>query len=191
MTHRFADVTFTESVKAAQEHYGSRAHNERLQTKFGPNDQLGPREGDFIAQRDTFYLATVSETGWPYVQHRGGPPGFLKVISPSQLAYADFRGNTQLISVGNVSNNDRCSLILMDYPNRHRLKVLGRMRVADARTLSPRILEQVGHPDYRARVERVVTIDVDAFDWNCPQHITRRYTESEFAELRQSGADND
>lgn len=191
MTHRFADVTFTESVKAAQEHHGSRAHNKRLQTNFGPNDQLGPREADFIAQRDTFYIATVSETGWPYVQHRGGPPGFLKVLSSTQLAYADFRGNTQLISVGNVSNNGRCSLILMDYPNRRRLKVLGNMRVADARNLSPEILEQVGHPDYRARVERVVTIDVDAFDWNCPQHITRRYTESEFSELRQSGAGNE
>ena len=191
MTHQFADVTFTESVKAAQEHHGSRAHNKRLQTNFGPNDQLGPREADFIAQRDTFYIATVSETGWPYVQHRGGPPGFLKVLSSTQLAYADFRGNTQLISVGNVSNNGRCSLILMDYPNRRRLKVLGHMRVADARNLSPEILEQVGHPDYRARVERVVTIDGDAFDWNCPQHITRRYTESEFSELRQSGAGNE
>lgn len=191
MTHRFADVTFTESVKAAQEHHGSRAHNKRLQTNFGPNDQLGPREADFIAQRDTFYIATVSETGWPYVQHRGGPPGFLKVLSSTQLACADFRGNTQLVGVGNVSNNDRCSLILMDYPNRRRLKVLGHMRVADARILSPEILEQVEHSDYRARVERVVTIDIDAFDWNCPQHITRRYTESEFGELRQSGADNE
>ncbi len=191
MTHRFADVTFTRGVKAAQEDYGSRAHNERLQANFGPNDQLGARETDFIAQRDTFYLATISETGWPYVQHRGGPPGFLKVLSPNQLAYADFRGNTQLISVGNVSNNDRCSLILMDYPNRRRLKILGHMRVVDASTVSPEVLAQVEHPDYRARVERVVTIDIDAFDWNCPQHITRRYTESEFSELRQSGADNE
>ena len=191
MIHRFADVTFTDGVKAAQEYYGSRAHNERLQTKFGPNDQLGPREADFIAQRDTFYLATVSETGWPYVQHRGGPTGFLKVLGPKQLAYADFRGNTQLISIGNVSNNDRCSLILMDYPNRRRLKVLGHMRVKDTATVSSEVLAKVGDPDYRARVERVVTIDVDAFDWNCPQHITRRYTESEFAELRQSGADNE
>lgn len=191
MTHRFADVTFTEGVKAVQEHYGSRAHNERLQANFGPNDQLGPREADFIAQRDTFYLATVSETGWPYVQHRGGPRGFLKVLSPTQLAYADFRGNTQLISVGNVSNNDRCSLILMDYPKRRRLKVLGHMRVEDADSVSPEVLAQVEASDYRARVERIVTIDIDAFDWNCPQHITRRYTESEFADLRQSGPDGE
>ena len=191
MTHRFADVTFTEGVKAAQEHYGSRLHNERLQANFGPNDQLGSREADFIAQRDTFYLATVSETGWPYVQHRGGPPGFLKVVGPSQLAYADFRGNTQLISVGNVSNNARCSLILMDYPNRRRLKILGHMRVEDARALSTDDLAQIAPANYRARIERVVFVDVTAYDWNCPQHITRRYTEAEFAELHGSGVDNE
>ena len=124
MTHRCADVTLPESVKATQEHYGSRAHTERLQADFGPHDQLGAREADFIAQRDTFYIATVSETGWPYVQHRGGPAGFLKVLGPNQLGYADFRGNTQLVSIGNASSNDRCSLILMDYPKRRRLKIL-------------------------------------------------------------------
>jgi len=191
MTHRFADVSFTASVKAAQEHYGSRAHNERLQADFGPNDELGQREADFIARRDTFYIATVGETGWPYAQHRGGPPGFLKVLGAKQLAYADFRGNTQLISVGNVSSNDRCSLILMDYPNRRRLKILGHMRVEDANTASSDVLARVGDSDYRARVERVVTIDIEAFDWNCPQHIIRRFTEAEFSDLRQQGADNE
>jgi predicted pyridoxine 5'-phosphate oxidase superfamily flavin-nucleotide-binding protein len=183
MAHRFADLTFTDGVKAAQEHYGSRPHNKRLQERFGPNDQLTPRETDFIVQRDTFYLATVSETGWPYVQHRGGPPGFLKVLGPNQLAYADFRGNTQLISVGNVSKNDRCSLILMDYPNRRRLKILGHMRVGDAKSLDTQTLAAVELPGYKARVERVVFIDVVAFDWNCPQHITPRYTELEFTTL--------
>jgi len=182
MTHRFADIAFTDSVKAAQLHYGSRENNERLQTVAGPNDQLGPREAGFIALRDTFYLATVNETGWPYVQHRGGPAGFLKVLGSTRLAYADFRGNTQLISVGNSSNNDRCSLILMDYPNRKRLKILGHMHVEDVRDLNPEILAVVAHADYKARIERVVFIDVAAFDWNCPQHITRRYTEAEMAE---------
>ena len=182
MTHRFADKTFTDGVKAAQEVYGSRPHNERLQSNFGPNDQLGPKEIDFIARRDTFYLATVGETGWPYVQHRGGPAGFLRVIGDNCLAYADFRGNTQLISVGNVSDNDRCSLILMDYPNRRRLKILGHMRVEDARSAGNGDLTIVELSDYKARIERVVFIDVVAFDWNCPQHITRRYTESEFEE---------
>jgi predicted pyridoxine 5'-phosphate oxidase superfamily flavin-nucleotide-binding protein len=180
MTHRFADITFTDSVKAAQEHNGSRAQNARYQSRFGPNDQLGSRETDFIAQRDTFYLATVSETGWPYVQHRGGPPGFLRVMGPTQMAYADFGGNTQLVSVGNVSKNDRCSIILMDYPKRRRLKILGHMRVEDAASVDAQILAAVELPDYKARVERIVFIDIVAFDWNCPQHITRRYTESEF-----------
>lgn len=183
MTHRFADVTFTDSVKAAQQQYGSREHNQRLQTIAGPNDRLGARETDFIARRDTFYLATVTETGWPYVQHRGGPAGFLKVLGETQLAYADFRGNTQLISVGNVSKNDRCSLILMDYPNRRRLKILGHMRVEAAASVDDASLAAVDLPDYKARIERVVFIDVVAFDWNCPQHITRRYTEAEFTNI--------
>ena len=183
MTHRFADLTFTDSVKATQDHYGSLAHNTRLQENFGPNDQLTSRETEFIMQRDTFYLATISETGWPYVQHRGGPPGFLKVLGSNQLAYADFRGNTQLISTGNVSQNDRCSLILMDYPNRRRLKILGHMHVEDGRSGDNSQLAQVELPDYKARIERIVLIDVVAFDWNCPQHIMRRYTESEFAAL--------
>ena len=185
MTHRFADIMFTDSVKLAQEHYGSRPHNKRLQEKFGPNDELTPRESGFIAARDTVYLATVSETGWPYVQHRGGPPGFLKVTGPNQMAYADFRGNTQLVSTGNVSKNDGCSRILMDYPNRHRLKLLGHIRMEDARDVSDEIVASVELPGYKARVERVGIIDVVAFDWNCPQHITRRYTEAEF-ELRES-----
>jgi predicted pyridoxine 5'-phosphate oxidase superfamily flavin-nucleotide-binding protein len=185
VTHRFAEIAFTDSVKAAQEEYGSRARIQRMQAIAGPNDELGAREAEFIEQRDTFYLATIGETGWPYVQHRGGPVGFLKVLSPRQLAYADFRGNTQLISVGNVSSNDRCSLILMDYVNRQRLKVLGHMRVEDAATVDPRNLEAVHLPGYKARVERVVFIDIAAFDWNCPQHITPRYTEAEYAQLHE------
>jgi predicted pyridoxine 5'-phosphate oxidase superfamily flavin-nucleotide-binding protein len=181
MTHRFADITFTSSVKDTQLHYGSRANNDRLQNLAGPNNQLGPKEAAFIELRDTFYLATVNEEGWPYVQHRGGPAGFLKVLGPNQLAYADFRGNTQLISVGNASKNDRCSLILMDYPNRRRLKVLGHMRVEDARELEPDAILKLDNPDYKAKIERIVLIDVVAFDWNCPQHISRRYTEAEYS----------
>jgi hypothetical protein len=158
-----------------------------LQTNFGPNDQLTPGESEFIALRDTFYIATVSETGWPYVQHRGGPPGFLKVLGPDQLAYADFRGNTQLVTVGNVTRNNRCSLILMDYPNRRRLKILGHMRVEDARSMEADGLVKVELPGYKARIERIVLIDVTAFDWNCPQHITPRYTESELKSMSLSG----
>jgi predicted pyridoxine 5'-phosphate oxidase superfamily flavin-nucleotide-binding protein len=189
MTHRFADIAFTDSVKAAQDAYGSRGNNDRLQAKAGPNDSLGPKEAAYIAQRDSFYLATVSDSGWPYVQHRGGPKGFLKVISPGQIAYADFRGNTQLISVGNVSVDDRVSLILMDYPHRKRLKILGHMHVQDAGAASPALLEQVRSDDYRSHIERIVVIEVAAFDWNCPQHITRRYTEEEFAAMSSSASD--
>lgn len=181
MTHQFADLMFTDGVRAAQEQYGSRAHNERFASISGPNDMLTDREAGFIAQRDTFYIATVNEAGWPYVQHRGGPPGFLRVIDPKKLAYADFRGNRQLVSVGNVSSNDRVSLILMDYPNRRRLKILGHMRVEVAQVVPEEDLAAVKMPGYRAQVERVVYIDVAAFDWNCPQHITQRYTESEWA----------
>ena len=180
MAHQFAEIMFTDGVKTAQERYGSRQHNERFSSIAGPNDELSDREASFIAERDTFYIATVNEDGWPYVQHRGGPKGFLRVVGPNKLAYADFRGNTQMISVGNVASNDRVSLILMDYPNRRRLKILGYMNVEDARNMAPDELAKIKHPDYRALVERVVTIEVAAFDWNCPQHITKRFTEAEW-----------
>ena len=187
MSHEFAEIMFTDSVKAAQKQYGSRARLQRFTENAGPNDELTEREAGFIALRDTFYLASVNEDGWPYVQHRGGPAGFLRVVGPTRLAYADFRGNTQLVSVGNVSSNDRVSLILMDYPNRRRLKILGHMRVENAQDVSAEDLAAVELPDYRALVERVVYIEVAAFDWNCPQHITQRYTEAEFEQLPNDG----
>jgi predicted pyridoxine 5'-phosphate oxidase superfamily flavin-nucleotide-binding protein len=179
MSHRFADIAFTGAVKAAQEQYRSRSQNERRQQTGGPHDALGDAEAAFIAERDSFYMATVGETGWPYVQHRGGPPGFLKVLSPRTLAFADFRGNTQLISAGNAAANDRVSLILVDYRQRQRLKLLGRFRFEDASRVDPEILKAVQLPGYRGRVERVAVIEVEAFDWNCPQHITPRFTEAE------------
>ena len=186
MSHQFAEIMFTDSVKAAQEQYGSRARMERFTGISGPNDELTNREAAYIAQRDTFYMATVNEDGWPYVQHRGGPPGFLRVLGPTRLAYADFRGNTQLISVGNVSGDDRVSIILMDYPNRRRLKILGHMRAENADTVPAEDLKAVEIADYRAQIERIVYIDVAAFDWNCPQHITQRFTEVEFAQAQDA-----
>jgi predicted pyridoxine 5'-phosphate oxidase superfamily flavin-nucleotide-binding protein len=185
MAHQFAEIMFTDGVKAAQEHTGSRAQYERFTGAAGPNDALTQKEAAFIEQRDTLYMATVNADGWPYVQHRGGPPGFLRVLGTRCLAYADFRGNRQMISVGNVATNDRVSLILLDYPNRRRLKLLGHMRVVDAADVTPAELAKVDLQAYRAHVERIVYIDVVAFDWNCPQHITRRYTEAEFAALAQ------
>ena len=179
MSHRFAEIAFTDTVKAAQERHRTRAQNERLETHGGPNDTLGPAEAEFIAARDSFYMATVSETGWPYVQHRGGPAGFLRVLGPRQLAFADFRGNTQYVSVGNLVHDNRVALILMDYPRRQRLKILGRARSVDSTELDPEMLRRVEMPTYRGRVERIVLIDVEAFDWNCPQHITPRFTQAE------------
>jgi len=179
MSHRFAEIAFTDAVKAVQEQYGSREQNQRMEQRGDAHDALGEDEAAFIAGRDSFYLATVSETGWPYLQHRGGPPGFLKVLGPTTLAFADFRGNTQLVSAGNATGNDRAALILMDYAHGRRLKILGRIRFESAAGAAPALLKAVGLPDYRARVERVAVIEVAAFDWNCPQHITARFTEAE------------
>ncbi|MGH8682317.1 MAG: pyridoxamine 5'-phosphate oxidase family protein [Burkholderiales bacterium] len=179
MSHRFSEIAFTDAVKHAQERYGSRAANERRARPAGPSDALTEREAAFIAERDSFYLATVNETGWPYVQHRGGPKGFLKVVGPRTLAFADFGGNRQFVSVGNAAQNDRVSLILMDYANRLRLKLLGRVKVYDLGDAPPELVFEVELPGYRARIERVIAIEIEAFDWNCPQHITPRFTEDE------------
>jgi len=182
MSHQYAQTMFTRSVKAQQELAGSLEHNEKLRASFGPNDVLGVKEIEFVARRDSFFLATVSETDWPYVQHRGGPPGFLSVLEPKKLAFADFRGNAQLISTGNLSANDRCSLILMDYAKRRRLKLIGHIRVQHVNDVAADILSQLISPEYNAVIERVYFIELIAFDWNCPQHITRRYTEDEYLE---------
>jgi hypothetical protein len=150
-----------------------------MEAEGGPNHALGPRETAFLERAESFYLATVSETGWPYVQHRGGPRGFLRVRSPRRLAFADFRGNRQLVSAGNAAGDDRASLIVVDYAKRERLKLLGRLRFFDAETAPPDELRAVALPGYRARVERVACFEVEAFDWNCPQHIPERFTREE------------
>ncbi len=182
MAQRFAQIAFTDSVKAAQERHGSRGLYARLDSRGETRDELGPVEAEYIAERDSFYMATVSETGWPYVQHRGGPPGFLRVLGPRTLGFADFRGNVQYVTLGNVSMNNRVALILMDYANRRRLKILGRMKSVDAADADSELLCRVEAADYRARVERIMLIEVEAFDWNCPRHITPRFTEEEVAE---------
>jgi predicted pyridoxine 5'-phosphate oxidase superfamily flavin-nucleotide-binding protein len=179
MAHRFAEIAFTDSVKAAQERRGSRSANARWEAHAPPDVELADREASFVAARDSFYLATVGETGWPYVQHRGGPTGFLKVIDASTLAFADFGGNRQYVSVGNSAGDNRVSLFMIDYANRLRLKVLGRMRVHELLDAPPGLAAAVAVPGYRARVERVMAVRVEAFEWNCPQHITPRFTEGE------------
>ena len=178
MPTSFADIAFTPSVQALQSSHGSRTQYARMQARAGEST-LSARERDFLQQADTFYLATVGETGWPYVQHRGGPPGFVRVRSPSQVAFADFRGNLQYVSAGNVARDDRASIIVVDVANRRRLKLLGRLHFVDLADADEALVASVALPGYRATVERIALFDVVAFDWNCPQHITQRFTADE------------
>jgi ferredoxin-NADP reductase/predicted pyridoxine 5'-phosphate oxidase superfamily flavin-nucleotide-binding protein len=182
MARKFAEITFTPAVKAAQTRYGSRAANERFERAEDPGNTLSEVEAAFIEARDGFYQATVNEDGWPYVQFRGGPPGFLKVLDERTIGYADFRGNIQYLSVGNLAANDRIAMILMDYPNRRRLKIWARARIVH-HDEDPELLARLEVPTYRARVERAVVMTVEAVDWNCPQHITPRFSEAEIDEL--------
>lgn len=179
----FAEIAFTPAVQALQERHGSRASYVRMQADGGPGEGLGPEESAFIGNADSFYLATVGETGWPYVQHRGGPVGFLKVITRARIAYADFRGNRQYVSAGNLSRDDRASIIVMDYAKRQRLKLLGRLRLHGIGEADPELVFAVELPDYRAGVERVGVFDIEAFDWNCPQHIAQRFTVGQLEEV--------
>ena len=180
MTRKYTELTFTESVKQVQEHYGSRRQGAKMEAMVWPDERLSDREAAFIADRDGFYVASVGENGWPYMQFRGGPKGFLKVLDDRTLGFADFRGNLQYITTGNIKNDNRVALFFMDYANRQRLKIMARAEVFDA-SESPDLIEQLEDPNYQARAERAVVYHVEAFDWNCPQHITPRWTEDELA----------
>jgi ferredoxin-NADP reductase/predicted pyridoxine 5'-phosphate oxidase superfamily flavin-nucleotide-binding protein len=185
MARSFADIAFTPGVRAFQTRMGSRNQYAALDHAEAHGNALTEREAGFIAERDGFYQATVGESGWPYVQFRGGPAGFLKVLDEHTIGYADFRGNVQYISAGNLENDGRIALILMDYAQRRRLKVWGRARLVDVRD-DEALVARLEVPSYRARVERAVIITVEAFDWNCPQHITPRWTRAEIeAETRE------
>lgn len=174
MPNPFAKIAFTDSVKKAQEHYGTRRANERLEN-LDRLDELTRNEAMFIGERDGFYMATVGEQGQPYIQFRGGPKGFLKMLDEKTLGFADFRGNLQYISVGNLAANDKAALFLMDYPNQTRLKIFARVEVRDAAD-DPALIERLTMPDYVAKIERAMLLHVEAYDWNCPQHITPRFT---------------
>jgi hypothetical protein len=175
MGHRFAEIAFTPAVKAQQQAHGSRESYARFDSGPPRNDRFGPEERAFIEERDGFYLASVSETGWPYVQYRGGPAGFLRVLDERTLAWADFRGNRQYVSVGNVGGDDRIAMILMDYANRRRLKILGHAEPLEIGS-DDGLAVRLAVPDYKAVVERGVRVRIEGFDWNCPQHITPRFT---------------
>lgn len=182
MPHHFAEIAFTPTVKKVQEEMGSRSSYARMGgVQNMVNHRLTEAEAGFIAARNSLYMATVSETGWPYIQHRGGPTGFVRVLDESRIGFADFRGNRQYISVGNLMTDDRVSLFFMDYPKKTRLKLFGRVRIIGLD--DQMMLSRLEVPDYRARIERGFVITVEAFDWNCPQHITERFTLDEVSSL--------
>ena len=183
MPRNFGSLVFTPLVKALQEQHGSRRQYARLEASDSSPGRLGPEESAFIADRDTFYMATLGSTGWPYIQHRGGPKGFLKVIDESTIAFADFLGNKQYISTGNLLSDNRAALILMDYPRQLRLKILGRVEIFEGdQAHTDDWIGKVRDPQYKATIERVYVIRVEAFDWNCQQHIIPRYTAEEIRE---------
>ncbi len=196
MAYKFLQTLETPGVRAARDANGVGGLGETM--KVGrPADRLSPDEAAFIAERDSFYLATVSQTGWPYIQHRGGPRGFLRVLDDSTLGFADFRGNRQYLTLGNVAGDDRVALLLMDYPRRARLKILAHMSAHDLKA-EPELAARLATPGYRALGERGFTLSVHAFDWNCSQHITPRFTPVEIeaalepfcARLRDLEAEN-
>lgn len=179
MPYDFLDILSTPSVKAAQTANGSG----EFWSDFHGNrsfDRFTEAEAAFIAARDSFYMATVSQSGWPYVQHRGGPPGFLRVLDEKTVGFADFRGNRQYISVGNVAADDRAALIMMDYTARRRLKILAHVETRDL-AADPELAQALALPGYKAKVERAMLLHLKTFDWNCAQHITPRFTEVELA----------
>jgi predicted pyridoxine 5'-phosphate oxidase superfamily flavin-nucleotide-binding protein len=179
MSNGFLDIATTPSVLAAQAANGSAGLYDKVVAKR-PSNRFSETEAASIAARDSFYMASVSESGWPYVQHRGGPPGFLRLIDEATLAFPDFRGNRQYISLGNIAVENRVALILMDYPRRRRLKLYARIEARDLVT-DPNLAALLALPNYRGVVERAFVLRLEAFDWNCPQHITPRFTEADIA----------
>ena len=179
MGRRFAELAFTRLVKEQQKQHGSRHLYERMERSNDPGDSLGPYERAFIEASDGFYIASVTETGWPYIQYRGGLKGFLHILDDRTLGFADLRGNKQYISVGNLQHEDRVALFFMDYPHQTRLKLLGRAKVHEGTAEARKLIDQLRMLDEKSPAERAILIHVEGFDWNCPQHITPRYTEEE------------
>ena len=180
MTEFISDVAFTPTVKRLQESKGSRKGYARMEEKTGWENTITEELAQFIGARDSFYLGTANADGQPYIQHRGGKPGFLKVIDDKTLAFADFRGNRQYISAGNLDENDKAYLFLMDYPNRRRIKIWGRARVVDD---DADLLARLTDTDYAGVPEQAIVFEITAWDVNCPQHITPRFTEAQVAEI--------
>jgi predicted pyridoxine 5'-phosphate oxidase superfamily flavin-nucleotide-binding protein len=183
MGRQFAKIAFTPLIKKQQELHGSRRQYQRIEEIGEPGSRLGEDEREFIGTRDGFYMASVSETGWPYIQFRGGPKGFLRVLDDQKLGFADLRGNKQYISVGNLQHDDRVALFLMDYVGQQRLKILGRTKILEGDEEAQELLAKLKTSERNVLPERAFVIHVEAFDWNCPQHITPRFTEEEVRDL--------
>jgi predicted pyridoxine 5'-phosphate oxidase superfamily flavin-nucleotide-binding protein len=175
MADKYMQLVLTPAVQQAQDKYFGK---HQVIASAPESDPLTGSEAYFIDSRDSFYMATVSETGWPYLQHRGGPPGFVKVLGPNLIGFADFKGNRQLVSTGNLDVTDRVAFFMMDYPHRTRLKLLGHARVLDARE-HPELVDQFAPESLRSRVERLFLVQIISYDWNCPQYITPRFTAAE------------
>jgi predicted pyridoxine 5'-phosphate oxidase superfamily flavin-nucleotide-binding protein len=175
MADKYMQLVLTPAVQQAQDKYFGK---HQVIASAPESDPLTGSEAYFIDSRDSFYMATVSETGWPYLQHRGGPPGFVKVLGPNLIGFADFKGNRQLVSTGNLDVTDRVAIFMMDYPHRTRLKLLGHARVLDARE-HPELVDQFAPESLRSRVERLFLVQIISYDWNCPQYITPRFTAAE------------
>jgi len=182
MGKSFAKIAFTPLVKQQQTLHGSRASYARAEQSGPPGDSLTEAERHFIPARDSFYMASTSETGWPYIQHRGGPPGFVHILDDRTIAFADYRGNKQYITTGNLLNDDRVALIFIDYPAQARLKILGHATIHEGPEAAV-LIEQLRSPEDDTPIERAMVIHIEAFDWNCPQHITPRYTEEQIVQL--------
>ncbi|HTW49255.1 MAG TPA: pyridoxamine 5'-phosphate oxidase family protein [Acidobacteriaceae bacterium] len=183
MGHRFAELAFTPNVKAQQTRHGSRSQYERVEAGGSAGDRLRLPEQEFIRARDGFYMASTSESGWPYIQYRGGVPGFLLVLDDRTVGFADLRGNRQYISAGNLLHDDRVALFLMDYAAQARLKILGHAEIVEDTPAAREWLDRLRVPGEKTPAERAILIHVEGWDWNCHQHITPRYTEAEIASL--------
>ena len=176
MGRRFAELAFTPLVKEQQDKHGSRYLYERVEHAGDPGDRLGDYEREFIGEQDGFYMASTGETGWPYIQYRGGSKGFLRVLDDRTLGFADLRGNKQYISMGNLQHDNRVALFFMDYAHQQRLKILGRAEVHEGNETALKLMPDLNVPEEKTPSERAILVHVEAFDWNCPQHITPRYT---------------
>lgn len=183
MAKNFAEIAFSDAVKELQEQHGSRKGYERME-KFNVVDGLSQNEKDFIEDRDSFYLASIGEKNFPYIQHRGGPKGFVKVIDKDTIGFIDFSGNKQYISVGNFATNNKVALIMMDYPARARLKIFAKAEIIELQD-NPELLSRLDLGDYQYRPERMMIFHIEAYDWNCPQHIVPRFTIDEIQKALQ------